>query len=440
MIALDTPAQRLKRTYDRLVHPRHGLITKIIEENEVTEAAGLHFCFARVANPVYFRRNTYSKEVQASTGGGGAQFSRTGAIWAAIGETIERYCATIYDDSQFVMASAEELGDRAVSLSDFILFGEPEYTRERFPYARPDRAAKRAWSKVTDLATGAERLVPSQFIYLGARQNEPGERLYQSCSTGIACGQNFEAATLAGLCEVMERDAFSAMWQLGATPTRLIVDAAVEERLAPPVRDYLRRGPLPIKLWSLHTDIGVPVIMAMSQSPHEHGRFVVGASCRLDIARAIDKAVIESLHGFIWMRRKIQSKEGAPTEDKLDSPESHMAYFLEPERIRLVDFLFKPGPAIAASELESGVTDLRGLVARLSELGYRPLAADITTEDIAALDLHVARTIIPGLHPLLFGSGLTTSDTRRLATLARFWNFPFDPANPRFNPVPHPFP
>jgi len=65
------------------------------------------------------------------------------------------------------------------------------------------------------------------------------------------------------------------------------------------------------------------------------------------------------------------------------------------------------------------------------------LVADVTSPDIGSLGFTVVRAMIPGLQPLLFGSGLHSDDHRRLKRIAQHWGLP---AIPQANPDPHPFP
>jgi thiazole/oxazole-forming peptide maturase SagD family component len=199
---------------------------------------------------------------------------------------------------------------------------------------------------------------------------------------------------------------------------------------------HLREGPLRLSLWSLVTDVGVPIVMAAAESPRER-IFTIGASCNLDAAKAVNKAVVEALHGFVWGRSKLQCGEAISSEAQIKSPQDHLSFYLDSKNRTRAEFLFAEGPSVGSSSLPEDVTDLESLVARLGVLGYSALVADLTTRDIADLGLCVTRVLAPGLQPLLFGSRNRTRDERRLRRLASHWRAPFPPEP---NSAPHPFP
>lgn len=428
-------AAHLKQVHDSICHERHGIITSLVELNESRIAEGLYVFHAGIVNALYFRENGQVK-AQSTRAGSGVNFTRSSALWSTIGEAIERYSGSIYYPDSFVCASGDDLGGAALDLKSLILFSEDQYHRENFPFAPPDSSVNRYWTEAFDAATGARRWVPVELVYLAPAMLNKSKELGQNSSSGLACGQSVEMATLSGLCEVIERDAFSAMWQLSYSPARLVLDEATEERLTPGVRQYLKTGPLKILLWSLVTDIGIPVVMAMAECPTQ-GVFGVGASCRLDPAEAIDKAIMEALHSFVWAQKKLDSGDTPPELSEVNSPETHMSYWLDPTRRAMAEFLFADSCPIRTSNLPSKITTLEQLIARLRDLGHSVLVADITPADVGSLNLHVVRAIVPGLHPLIFGPHLVSEDPRRLRQLAQFWEIPF-PAF--YNPLPHPFP
>ncbi len=435
-MTLLSPLDHLVRVRDAMVHERHGLIAALYEQNGSTEVPGLYVFNAISHNCNYFRHNA-PHPGRGMSAGSGAAFNRAAALWSAFGEVAERYAASIYDPMTVNQARADGLGDQAVDLGRCIFFSDAQYETPDFRFHPADRSVMRGWVGAVDLGTARSLLVPATLVYLGADIKDRAEELTQSTSTGLAAGPNAAFAVARALCEIIERDAFASLWQLGFSPPSLVVDPATRERLDPGVRHALEEGPLQIHLWSIPTDLGVATILAMAENRVD-GVVAVGASTHPDPVKAIDKAVIEALHGFLWGRQKILSGEILPGEDDdFTDPQEHLAFYLNPKHRPKLDFLFNNTESVRADHLPHLRCDTAGLVDHVTRRGFQVIAKDVTTPDLADLGFCVVRVIVPGLQPLLFGRRLISEDGRRLQQHARFWGV--DPLR-AYNPAPHPFP
>ena len=437
-------AARLALIHEALVHRRHGIITTLLEETEHPDARGL-FVFnalmvdvkAMMIDPSRAKPNNPTSD-RASLAGSGAAFDRTSALWAAFGEAIERYSAAVHFDDQLHYASQAELGAAAVGLEQFVLFSPEQYAAEGFEFSAPDADVTRAWARATDLSDPErECYVPAQMVYLGMQVKNQREIVFQSSSTGLACGMDEQRAILSGLCEVIERDAFAAMWQMRYAPRRLDVGASARAALLPGVQRALDHPSLDVRLWDITTDVGLPVVLCLARSRND-GTMSLGASAQLGVGQAINKAVIEALHGYCWASSILGAGTPLPERAAIRNPGDHFAYFLEPSRQQMMDFLFENAQTIDSGDASlHQLATLDDLLARLRAMGLPALAVDVTSEDIASLGFCVVRSLIPGLHPLLFGDGMLSRDERRLRQIARHWGLAEVPPP---NTDPHPFP
>lgn len=434
----------LSYLYRALVHPRHGIITSLIEETEHAGVRGLFVFNALMVNIKELMINptrSNSKSIiadRAGLAGSGAAFDRTSAIFSSFGEAIERYCAADYFDDEIYLASENELGTKAVGLKNFILFSAEQYLDKNFNFAKPGAQLKRTWCPAIDLKDiSREIYVPAQLVYLGMRVKYQHEIISQSSSTGLACGAVKNRALLNGLCEVIERDSFAAMWQLRYKPRILQPTNECIEKLLPGVRDTLKNSPLQIFLWDITSDIGVPVVLCLARNRAD-GTMSVGASANLNIENAINKAVIEALHGYIWGSSIISAGTPLPERSAVKSPSDHFAYFLNPAHQNTLNFLFDNKEIILSSDSSlHQFENQEQAVERLANLGYEALAVNVTTPDVETLGFCVVRVLVPGLQPLLFGDGLISFDLRRLRKIAAYWGYD---SIPELNTDPHPFP
>ncbi|WP_028103874.1 YcaO-like family protein [Pseudoduganella violaceinigra] len=436
-------AGHLALVHQALVNRRHGIITTLLEETEHPDARGL-FVFnalmvdikSMMIDPARGKANNPNSD-RASLAGSGAAFDRTSAMWAAFGEAVERYAAAAHFDDQVLYASQDALGEAAVGPGQFVLFTPEQYV-EGFEFAPDDRSVVRAWAPAADLMDPErETYVPAQMVYLGMQVKDKREIVMQSSSTGLATGMDEGRALLSGLSEVIERDAFAAMWQMQYAPRKLVVAPATMERLLSGVRRQLAHPSLDVHLWDISTDVGMPVVLCLARSRND-GTMSLGASAHVDVATAINKAVVEAFHGYCWGSSILSAGNPLPERAAIRNPGDHFAYFLERERQGAMDFLFTNEATISSDHPSlHQLANMDDLLARLKSMGLRALAVDVTSGDVASLGFCVLRAFVPGLHPLLFGDGMLTRDERRLRVIAAHWGLP---GVPEPNPDPHPFP
>jgi len=424
--ALKGLSQELVDIVDRSLNPRHGLINSLTEEP--LSADGLHLVHATVTPPTYFRNNAPNK-LQTTDAGTGAAFSREGACWAAIGEALERYAASIYWPDQLTVASAIDLGARAIGLDQLIRSGKPLV--RIFNANTP-----RAWVKGKEVVSGREVLVPASMTYLGYAKTDDDEIISQNDSTGLACGQNLGSATLSALCELVERDLFASTWLLSRRPPRLSVADALD-RLDVPVQLALRGTRPRLELFYLGCEYNVHVVLCVAMSERGHG--VVAAAASPYILKAVEKATCEGLYAWRSGSKYADRKTFAGPEE-ISAPSDHLLYYIEPNRFAQVRSLFQTDECLSLVEVlvrEPGHVTATDVAAQMAQDGIMAAMVDLTTRDVAQFDVKVVRVVAPGLQPLIFGpSCVLAPDQRRLNHWREVWGI----RSLDLNPLPHPFP
>ena len=426
--ALKDMSKELLSVIDRVVSPRSGLINSLSEEAPAAEACGIRVVHAILSPPTYYRDNV-TTSLKTTERGTGAGFTRQNACWAAIGEAIERYAASIYWADKLVVATAAELGAKAIDLGKLIRAGRPEI-RLFNPHT------PRSWAWGTDIISATRKLVPAAMTYLGFVQSDDDEIICQKDSTGLACGNTLEGARLSALCEVLERDAFASNWLLMRKPPRLNVSGAFDH-LSSDVQNALSDSRIRIRLFHLATTCSAHTVMAVLET--QRGIGVVAAAASPSIVRAVEKATCEVLYSWSSACR-LAGRSSIPDISQLLAPSDHLLYYLSPERFSIVKDMCGSETAVdMTSILASEHTNATSIdIARaLKNEGFEPTAIDLTTTDIASLNLCVVRVVVPGLHPLIFGPAcLIAPDTRRLSHWRKVWRLP----ERALNPHPHPFP
>jgi ribosomal protein S12 methylthiotransferase accessory factor len=438
-----TPLAESLRRLETLVSPYTGLIGTA---DEVLSA------------PDDIRAFTFSCESADANGlighpvsglGGGSSANRHAARAAALGEAVERYsaaCLPRADD--LVFASANELGSEAVEPERFVLFHENQYRQTGFPYERFTRSTKVSWVRGASLTTGEQVFLPVQIVLLRAPVASDEPRICQATSNGLACHATLEEATLGGLFEVVERDAFLITWMNRLSLPRLTW--AASPGLGELERLYLAPTGLGYAAIDLSAFWRVPTVMGVvrSNSP-EQAALGVGASSAKTIEEAVWKALDEAAHVRTWARNllflqpnRIFEPDFSDVRDFVD----HVRCYAEHSHARHAAFLDAAEETRDVGQVApiggTSVTEAIGaILERLAAEGVSAYVVDVTAPDVRAAGLRVAKVVAPELCPLDVDHRARFLGGARLYRAAFQLGLRTAPLSADdLNPFPHPFP
>ncbi|MFN2592738.1 MAG: YcaO-like family protein, partial [Candidatus Dormibacteria bacterium] len=175
----------------------------------------------------------------------------------ALTEAIERYASMAPPGDPLVRAPFDQLSEMAISLRRFSLHSSDQH--RQWERLRPaDDSTPVDWCWAFSLTTGRGVLVPAALVHFKVAGRPPNDFVAELTSTGTACHTSFPAAVLAGLCEVIERDAVMVAWandlqlrplDLDDTPlAELMAGPLSEEGLTFSVLDVPTESPFPVVL------------------------------------------------------------------------------------------------------------------------------------------------------------------------------------------------
>lgn len=366
-----------------LVNPRTGIVRRLTRYRPEAGDAPLVIVGADVAPPTQLGG---AKELSAS---GAAGFTWDEASRAAVGEAVERYCASFL--RRDVWGSAREVAGE----SDWALFSEDQYAHPEMHFARWDDDAPMWWTRATRLSDGKATFVPSQFAHLPYFPDEGEPILAPGFSTGLAAAPTLESAALHALYEIVERDAFTLAWLHRATPPRV--------RDLPPRAAALARH-ADVRLLDITHDVGLPsYLCALEQRTTVGVVRVVGAATRHDPIAAMEKAVVEAYQTVPYVRELVRAeprwRAGPKFENLRDFRDHARLYTVHPERREGLAHLLD-GPFVDAPERARVPGGLADVVSRLARLGLESHLVDLTTDDVRDAGLRVVRGLVPGAQPL----------------------------------------
>ena len=129
----------------------------------------------------------------------------------ALAEALERYCAHAWSVEQFLTAPASALEEEHLDPRRLPRCSEQECDHPLCGWRPADPDLPIRWVKGVSLMTGRTVWLPARAVYLGL-EAWPGERFVFANSSGCAAHPSLTRAIVAGLCELVERDAVALTW------------------------------------------------------------------------------------------------------------------------------------------------------------------------------------------------------------------------------------
>ncbi|MFC4358997.1 YcaO-like family protein [Halobium salinum] len=393
-VSLDDALSRAERALD----DRVGAVSEVGER----ESFPVPYYLARVADTRAFG------DARAAQFAAGADPDWDRAFVKALGEALERYAAGVYRTGEFTRAAESDLLN-AVSPSRFV---RPAGA------AKPDPSREMPWVEGRDLASGANRMLPAEFVQFPP----PEERHKPAITTGLGLGNSTVEALLSGLYEVVERDATMLAWYSTFEPLGLTVAGERFRSLVGRARaEELTVTPLLVT-----QDVDVPVVAVAVHREGEWPNFAMGSAADLDAVAAARSALAEALQN--WTELRAMGPEQASTEEAAigeyaDFPEAAREFVATDGEVRAADLGGDP---------VSGTAELRAVVDRVADADLDAYAARLTTRDLDRLGFEAVRVLSPAAQPLFTGEPFFGDRAREVPASMGF--------EARLDRAYHPFP
>ncbi|MDD1772134.1 MAG: YcaO-related McrA-glycine thioamidation protein [Methanomassiliicoccales archaeon] len=247
-----------------------------------------------------------------------------------------------------------------------------------------------AWVKGYDLIEGEDIWVPAVAVY-HPYDSKNDLQLFRSNTNGLASGNNLEEAVLHGMCEVIERDAWSICEAKRAPRGELVVgdDCPVVSEL---MQKFRSQG-VEVHLKDLTSDVGIPTIAAAADDVRmkDPALLNLGVGTHLSPRVAAIRALTE-----VAQSRCTQIHGAREDTTKADINRT-VGY----ERMkRMNDMYFSTSNEVSLSDFQESDTkdileDIEAVFDHLLDKGFeRVIAVELTRPD---LGIPVVRMIIPGM-------------------------------------------
>ena len=320
---------------------------------------------------------------------GGVGFNEESARLSAIGESIERYCATI---SQIPLKNTQHIpSEHKIEAQEWCLFTKEQRAAIDFPFASI-YSADCLYTNAYNLQDNKEVWVPQPFITL-RDDYETGI----ATSSGLAAAPTARKALLRAIQELIERDALMITWLHNVPARRIKIPGYL---LAPIVQ-------LKGEVWAfdLTPSYSPFPVIAVAGGIKKRGkmRYSLGVACREDWESALQKAYLEWNQGILFTGIYGDYVDVSNITDpkKIKSFDEHAIYFtLHPDEwlklpmFKAIDTLHMI--SVAGSPMSTDQA-LRKVKKELLKNNIRLYYRDLTTIDATQLGIRVVRASSPDL-------------------------------------------
>jgi ribosomal protein S12 methylthiotransferase accessory factor len=444
---------------DILLPDRIRKITSYLKQHRILKAIQQSNAFTDIPQIPLFTatlEDHHCENISAIThlGGSGASLKKERAMWKALCESMERYCAVFgIEEKPMIKASYRAIERKAINPKEIVSFSEEQKELEWYQKSRYDDDTVFSWAAGFSFDTGKEIFLPAQVLSLrGTYQNE--EKIIRlPISTGQAGDFSLEGAIYAGLCEAIERDAFMIYWLNRLTPRIIDTTGIADEEIQALLRAY-QRYYFDVHILDITTDIQVPTVLAVVIDKTGNGPAVsVAAKTDLDFLRAV-KGALEEVFQILSVGRYLMVTRPGYYDRSINEPnpllvvpynlstaiEDRILLWSYPQMITRIKFFIngekkKIDTANSIDDL-SAKEKLAKVVVELQKRNLSSYYIETTTKIIKATGFRAVSTLVPGLQPLYLNEHFPYLGGERLRSVPQ--RLGYHRAS-NFNTDPHPF-
>lgn len=323
---------------------------------------------------------------------GGIGINEEDAKLAAIGEAVERYCATL---AKLPLKSKVSVSaDEQVNANEWCLFTNDQRNDPDFPFGNI-YSDDCLLTNVYDFQDNKQRWVPHPFVAL--RDD------YQTgipTSSGLAAGPTALQALLRAIQELIERDALMMTW-LHSVPARAI-------KVPKQLKDKVDELGGEIWAFDLTPDYSPFPVIAVAGGIKKRGkwRYSLGVACRETWQAALDKAYLEWNQGvlFAGIYDKYVDTKDIIDPYKVKSFDEHAIFYtLNPhlwEKLPIFRRRNELHEVSVKGKAMSTEAALKAAKVAFKKNKLRIYYRDLTTIDADQLGVRVIRATSPDLAPI----------------------------------------
>lgn len=360
----------------------------------------------------------------------------------ALGESFERATHFLFHVnnpeliSRHTVTELRESGTPHLPIGEVGRFTPKQLANPRFPGQPVDDDTPLSWLPMFDLTNGGTALLPAQTVLAGfPARDEP--RASIGITTGSAAHQDYPRALLGAVLEMIQVDATMGHWYSHSAAPRIEVSASSAPRMHRFLlanEAWLARADTTIEFFLMRQPERWPVyVTACVIRRDRFPALGIGHGVAIDLDRSMYRALYEAVPiSLVALMQTMRQLAGEPDSDappaagtirdlyrRLDinqvtDLEAAVAYYALPEHAdEALTGRFDEHTVVTADDIHAEVPpaiagrpamDAAGQLLDLVRARHRLYAMDLTTPDVAARGLYVARVFSPDLVSLCLPS------------------------------------
>lgn len=394
-------------------------------------------------------------------GKGADLFEREKAMWPAVGEAIERWALDNFypSKSDYIDASVQQMKKPAIDIlnvagltNEVRKKGHPQFLLEY------DRNTIFRWTKTRSLISQNDLWAPLQWfsfphVRKAISQHKGNEGVPREpfvsvpITTGSAAGKTLDHAIVAGLLEVIERDAFMIYWLNQIVADRIDLASCEDERFKK-LFDVARRYRLEIHTLHLKTDVPVHTVLVVVID-----RSGVGPAVMVSSKTGFDlkETAYACISGFL-AQRSIYRRMMERNKDKLEAPKNifeinhqeRMLHWFQSHKVKDIEPLLRGSlKKVEAFEDYQYPPDLKSQLKRLlaffRDNNYEVICKEVLSRRLSKQlnNIRVVMVRVPQFMPLYLHESLRGTEGDRLRTIPQKLGLS---TTSQFSEDIHPFP
>jgi bacteriocin biosynthesis cyclodehydratase domain-containing protein len=400
-----TPEEMLARYEQKVVDPVTGVVTHLIEGLKL-ETLGYVYISVHGFGSSTKDLQGLQRTLQGRSSGKGV--TTTQAKLSAIGEAVERYSGTYWNEGEIEWrATYRALADKGLAIhpNDVWLYSDTQYAH-RVEWNRAQKSnyhqvqkpvdpdLEIAWVPYYSLTKERFRYLPA---FAGYYNHPDSDRVNGMCdSNGCAAGPTLDDAVRKGLFELIERDC-AAMWWYNRLKRPRVDTISFGMPYVTALEAYYERIGRTLWVLDITADFEIPTFVAVSRSTNRSNEdILIGLGVDFDPKVALMRALME-INQFllnVWLTnddgntRYLMDVEETVEWFKNARIEAHPHLIPDDNQPpkTLADFPYQGSGDVSA--------EVQECVRRAEQLGLEVFVLDQTRPDIG---IPVARVVVPGL-------------------------------------------
>lgn len=301
----------------------------------------------------------------------------------------------------------------AIDPRTIIRFHPTQYRMEGFPFKMFNETLGYEWVEGYDEITGSAVYILADLVYFPYYPKTPPYAYANS--SGVAAHPDRQKAVETSTLELIERDAFMITYLIKLI-SPAISDHTLPQYIQRRIQGLKRMG---FKVWVRDHSLDLaPVVFVFAQN--EELAYTTCASCSsFDTEHAVSHALMEVEASALARLQNGPARFKQPEEVVM--PFDHGALYEQRQYFRRADFLIRNRITIAFRDVGRNVArSWQGLLNRFAAKGWRLITVPLfLSEEYGGNgDLHVIRSLVPGIVPMTFGNRQEPAGMERIYAVA----------------------